>query len=451
MKLPAKPPDVSAILKHRPELLQQLFGSAPLDSMSGGGLVRGRYVHWDKLRRLTPPEGLSSEAWWASLKLARRASSRPIPLLSTSGDPFQLTVPDLAIEQLHHLDRDAGSQIMVSEDVANPDSRKRYVVSSLMEEAITSSQIEGAATTRRVAKDMLRSGRPPRDKSERMILNNYLAMQRISQAAKQPLTPDLVFELHRILGQDSLDVPDAVGRLRRPDENIAVYGNDFDQTLLHTPPPAAELPQRILAMCDFANGKTPERYVHPIVRAITLHFWLAYDHPFVDGNGRCARALFYWAMLRNGYWLAEFISISSVIRKAQTRYGRAFLYVETDDFDLTYFLLYHLDIIRRSIHDLHEHLKRKLDEVRSTEKRLQATATSYNHRQLTLLSHALRHPDATYTISSHQTSHNVVYQTARTDLLDLVHRNLLTKTQRGKELIFHPMPDLQSRVDSAIP
>jgi Fic family protein len=48
-----------------------------------------------------------------------------------------------------------------------------------MEEAITSSQLEGAATTREVAKEMIREGRQPRDRSERMILNNYLTMQRI--------------------------------------------------------------------------------------------------------------------------------------------------------------------------------------------------------------------------------------------------------------------------------
>jgi Fic family protein len=63
--------------------------------------------------------------------------------------------------------------------------------------------------------------------------------------------------------------------------------------VFHTPPPAAELPARLEAMCDFANSKTPDTFIHPVVRGIFLHFWLAYDHPFVDGNGRTARALFY--------------------------------------------------------------------------------------------------------------------------------------------------------------
>src|SRR5205814_10028127 len=58
---------------------------------------------------------------------------------------------------------------------------------------------------------------------------------------------------------------------------------------------------------------------HPMVRSMILHFWLAYDHPFVDGNGRTARALFYWSMLRNGYWMFEYITISKIILSGPDR------------------------------------------------------------------------------------------------------------------------------------
>lgn len=440
MKLPQRPPSWLHLLQEasRASEFSSTF-SQPVPPTVGR-----RYVHWDKLRHLTPPDGLTRELWWMRLKLARASLYKTIPLRSTTGDPFRVGIPEEATEQLHRLDRDAGSQILVSEDVLNRDMRRRYVISSLMEEAITSSQIEGAATTRKVAKEMLRTGRPPRDKGERMILNNYQAMQKIAEVARQPLTPELVFELHRILGEDALDTPDGVGRFRRADESIGVYSDDPDNTLLHEPPPARELPRRMQEMCDFANGKTPEHFVHPVVRAIVLHFWLAYDHPFVDGNGRCARALFYWSMLRSNYWLAEFVSISSVIRKAQVRYGRAFLYVETDELDLTYFVLYHLDVIRRAIEELQAHLTRKMSEVRQTEQMLRTTG-DFNHRQLALLSHALRHPDAEYTIDSHRVSHDVVYQTARTDLLDLEARKLLTRRQRGKSFVFGVAPDLAER------
>lgn len=45
---------------------------------------------------------------------------------------------------------------------------------------------------------------------------------------------------------------------------------------------------------------------------------IAYMHPFVDGNGRTARALFYWYMLKSGYWLTEYLSISRVIAKSKS-------------------------------------------------------------------------------------------------------------------------------------
>jgi Fic family protein len=144
-----------------------------------------------------------------------------------------------------------------------------------------------------------------------MILNNFLTMQRIRELRKQPLTPQLVLDLHRLVTEGTLDDPADAGRLRPAGKEVVV--DDLYGTVLHVPPPAEELPQRLEALCLFANGKTPQVFIHPVLRAITLHFWLAYDHPFCDGNGRTARALFYWAMLHQGYWLFEFISISSVI------------------------------------------------------------------------------------------------------------------------------------------
>jgi Fic family protein len=150
-------------------------------------------------------------------------------------------------------------------------------------------------------------------------------------------------------------------------------------------------------------------------------------------------------MLRSKYWLAEYLSISSVIRRAPVQYGRAFLYVETDEFDLTYFVLYHLDVVRRAIDELQAHLRRKMEEVREAEA---VVSNGLNRRQAALLSHAVRHPDARYTIQAHQTRHNVVYQTARTDLLDLEERGLLQRTQVGKSFVFLVPPDLAKRIHS---
>jgi len=401
------------------------------------------YLHWDKLRHLKPPEGFDHEEWWWAIKFSRTGVLKPVPLCDKAGKPFCFCVPDLVQEELHRIDVGAGRSIGIPEPITNPQTRDRYLIRSLMEEAITSSQLEGAATTREVAKEMIRTGRPPRDNGEQMILNNFTTMQRITHLKDEPLSPRMIFDLHRMVTQKTLEDPTAAGRLRRPEEK-RVVGDDFGE-VFHEPPPAAELQGRLAAMCDFANARTPEFFVHPALRAIMLHFWLAYDHPFVDGNGRTARALFYWSMLRSGYWLFEYLSISNILRKAPVQYGLSFLYTETDDNDLTYFIVAQTKVIRRAIDELHSYIDRKTAEVREMESQVR-TLDLFNHRQVDLIRHALKHPFLQYSIASHQKSHNVVYQTARTDLLDLRKRGVLDWKKRGRQLFFVAPGDLAQRL-----
>ncbi len=404
----------------------------------------GKYLHWDDLRHHTPPEGLSHREWWFGIKFSRVNMAHPLPLEDANGRAFTYSMPDPVLERVHKIDQRASGRIEISELVTNPSTRDRYVISSLMEEAITSSQLEGATTSRLVAKEMIRSGRPPRDKSERMILNNYYAMAFVRQHQREKITPELIRELHRIVTDRTLDDPKAAGRLQSPDEKrVQVVSSQGE--VLHTPPPAEQLPKRMEALCRFANGEEPEEFLHPVIRAIIVHFWLAYDHPFVDGNGRTARALFYWSMLRHGYWLAEFVAISKILTNAPSQYARAYLYSETDSRDTTYFVLYNLRVIIRAIEELHQYLRRKMSEVQKIEGLLK-DKTEFNRRQLDLLGHALRNPGAIYTVESHRSSHNVTKQTSRTDLQKLEKRKLLARGMLGKAYYFVSPEDLPERL-----
>ena len=439
MKMPRVPPSF-------PELLHETGSTNRTMEILGAfrdPLTRGKYLHWDKLLRYPAPAGFSHREWWLGIKISRIPSQKAIPLVDKHKEPFQYVLTDPIPERLHHIDLGAGGLIQMPDQITNPATRDQYYVSSLIEEAITSSLLEGATTTRRVAKEMIRVGRAPRDRSERMILNNFQTMQRISTLKNEPLTKDLAFEIHRMVTDGTLDDPSSGGRFRRADEPIVV-GNEYDE-ILHQPPPADQLEERMAAMCSFANGSTPLQFVHPAIRSILLHFWLAYDHPFVDGNGRTARALFYWAMLRYGFWLFEFISISRIILRGPSRYGRAFLYTETDQNDLTYFIIYHLDVIRRAVDDLHEYIKRKTSELHALERQLSGLE-SLNHRQRALVSRALRYPQQKYTYDSHRRSHNIAYQTARNDLLGLLQRNLLDKRKVGMTWYFVPTSNLEQKL-----
>lgn len=437
MRIPQSPPKFDVFETMSADKMRQVFTSV------SSHLVGGVYMHWNKLRYHEPPEGLTHEEWWQGVKFRRVTQYKPLPLEDKEGNSFKYMTGDPITELIHKIDLGGGGHIAMPEQIINPDTRDQYYVSSLIEEAITSSQLEGATTTRPIAKEMIKTGRPPRDKSETMILNNYKAMKRIGQLRDKPLTKELVFELHQIVTDKTLDDSTAAGRFRRTDEKVCV--SDDYGVVYHVPPGATQLDWRMDALCAFANGETPEWFLHPLLRAIILHFWLSYDHPFVDGNGRAARALFYWSMLRRGYWLCEFISISHIIRKAPIKYGRAFLYTETDDNDLTYFILYHLGVIQRAIQGLHDYIKQKTQELRRVESKLRGIEV-LNHRQRALISHALRHPGTKYTVQSHQTSHNVVYETARSDLTDLRDKKLLQGAKVGKTWYFIAEPGLEERL-----
>ena len=435
-----------------PPRVEEIFGTATRERLAelfirdSAGFVRGEYLHWDKLRHKTPPDDLTLEEWWLLVKQARQPLLRPIPLVDSAGMAFRYAMPDAVLRDLHYVDQHTSGKIAMPEVVIDDQqSRRRYLVNSLMEEAIRSSQLEGATTSQTVAKELLRSGRAPRDRSERMIANHYRALNFIREELGDTLSPGLVLELHRILTEGTLDDPSAAGRLQTlADDRVAVFDR-VDGRLVHRPPPASELPGRLERLCAFANsGEDPDDFMHPVIRAILLHFWLAYDHPFEDGNGRTARSLFYWSMRRSTYWLTEYLSISGILQKAPSQYGKAFLLTETDDRDTTYFIVHQLGVIRRAIDELLVQLREKVAEVREVEMLIRAD--SFNHRQLALLGDAIRTPGHAYTFTSHATSHNVTHETARTDLLDLLGRGLLERSRVGRQYTFRPAPDIAERL-----
>ncbi len=447
MKIPLTPPPFLALLK---EITPQKWAQASAQ----GPLVKGRYLHWDELRHRTPPAGLSHEAWWCGIKIARQGLLKSLPLCNQHGRPWKFGVPDPVMQALHRIDRNAAGRVEMALPVASHEQRDRYLVSSLIEEAITSSQLEGAVTTYQEAKAMLRSGRPPRDRSEQMILNNFQVMEYIREIRDEPLTPALILDIHRRVTAETLDDPSAAGRLRRPEEPVHVMDAQHS-TVLHTPPPAHSLPQRLEQLCEFANQEDDAQpFVHPAIRAILLHFMLGYDHPFVDGNGRTARALFYWSVARQGYWLMEFVSISRFLKQAPAQYARAYLHTETDDNDTTYFLIHQLSVIERAIEALRQYLGIKIAQQHDAERLLRqspALNSRLNHRQIALLSHALRHPSHGYTVDSHQRSHRITNQTARTDLLKLAELGLLEKIKRGRAFLFYVPSNLEQRIRECRP
>ena len=176
--------------------------------------------------------------------------------------------------------------------------------------------------------------------------------------------------------------------------------------------------------------------MHPIVKASILHFLIGYIHPFVDGNGRTARSLFYWYLTKEGYWIIEFMSISRIIIKSPSKYSRAYLYTETDENDLTYFLNYQIRTIDIALRELKNYISRKMKEKETLFKIIDKIE-GLNIRQANMIKMLYQDERKRLTMRELQETFNIVYETARKDLLDLENRGFIERRLIGKQkLIF---------------
>ena len=288
---------------------------------------------------------------------------------------------------------------------------------------------------------MLRSERKPKSKSEQMIMNNYQTIKRIGELRGTVLTPSIILEIHKLITNDTLDNKDDEGRFRTNNEINVVDGVTGEP--VYIPPDYRNIDSLIEHFCAFANEKNDDNFIHPIIRASILHFLIGYIHPFVDGNGRTARAIFYLYLLNQDYWLIEYLSISRLIIKSKAQYANAYLFTELDENDLTYFIKYHLQTIDLAFSSLKDYIGRKLRE--KTQIFNYRKIKGLNDRQLHLL--RLFHDDSerVLSIKEVQNRYGVVYQTARTDLIALENLGLIKSTTSGKKkLIFVRTNDFEN-------
>ena len=380
------------------------------------------------------PGGVSPELAWSYMKFSRQSKLISAPLKSIDDLNFGYWLPDYFLKDISYIDRHASGEILVADAGVHKVEQKKYLVNSLMEEAIASSLLEGAATTRKKAKELLRSGRKPKGKAESMVFNNYKTILKIKDLINEDLDEKLLLALHKSITVNTMMNPDECGRFRTDsDDPICVH--DAEGQEIYEPPPPERISKMIKILFEYANEKNDKVYTHPIIKAINLHFYLSYIHPFMDGNGRTARALFYWYMLKNGYWMFEYLTISKVFLAAPAQYARAFLYTEIDDLDLTYFISFHLKVINTAIEELIKHIKDKQRSAQDSAKYL-IKFPGLNSRQEELLKSAFDNPGRRYTIAYHRRVHDVTYESARRDFVELCQRELFIKSKKGREFIF---------------
>ncbi|MEA2037152.1 MAG: Fic family protein [Nanoarchaeota archaeon] len=444
MKIPENPPDVTKIFEqNREEIVKYLDRE---DIRSFISRVNNQYLYWDEFKYRPHPKSTKREMLWALVKLFRNADIKSVNIGKSKSFLFKYKLTNNILQKLHEFDLNLGGSLG-SNSLVPEEDREKCLVSSIMEEAIASSQLEGAATTRKVAKEMLKTSRKPRNKSEKMILNNYLTIKKIHKLKDKKLTKEMIFDIHKCITKGTLEEKKHEGIFR--DANDIHVVDKITGKLYYSPPDYKLVPRLVDDFCDFANSNGNADFIHPIVKATILHFLIGYIHPFIDGNGRTARAIFYWYLVAHGYWLFEFMSISRTIIKSPSKYARAYLYTEKDENDITYFLNYQIRTIDLALSDLKEYIKREIEEKDKLYDFLKIEGI--NNRQAYILKKFSEKSKRTMTIKEVETTFDIVYQTARTDLLQLVDLGFLVKKKLGKaKFLFLRADSFESLLDKSI-
>ena len=385
--------------------------------------INADYEYWDKVKYKPLPGGYTPQLLWTNVKASRMKGR--IAVWAKYG--INLGITSQMQRMCHDFDMKFGSFWEADDDAQSPE-KNYYLSSSLMEEAIYSSKMEGASTTRVVAKEMLRKNKSPQNKAQQMIANNYTTIQYIVEHKDEPLTEESLLYIHRLMTEKTLDNPEDAGRFRTNDK--VVVADMIDGDVVYTPPTFGDIPEFVESLCDFFNNDNPRTFIHPIIKGIIIHFMVAYMHPFVDGNGRTARALFYWYMLKENYKLTEYMSISRVIAKSKTSYEKSFRYTESDGNDMGYFVAYNLRALEISFQQLRDYIQRKQQEKKAANAFMMSG--NINRRQAMVLQRLSEEPGAILTVRDVQELFSVSSMTARKDLADLVQQGYMTEIAINK-------------------
>ncbi len=384
--------------------------------------IQDEYLYWDRVKYKSKEN--KPEDVWNAIKLHRIINST---FVWFGNYRFQFMITDYMQRALHQFDMHIGGTLGSNIGIAETDKTK-FIISSIMEEAISSSQLEGANTTRKKAKEMIRQEQKPKNKSEQMIMNNYITMKHIVMHKNEEVTPGKILNIHKLISSKTLDDTKDEGKFRDNDE-VRVVNNTNSETV-HTPPSKDQLEKLITDLCVFFNKESND-FIHPIVKGCIIHFMIGWIHPFSDGNGRTARAIFYWFMLKKGYWLTEYLSISRIIKDTKNQYEKAYLYTEKDGNDLSYFITYHIRTMEKAYEALKEYINRKQKEVFQAAKFMKIPFV--NERMAQILKIVNDDSDRILNIKEIEKRFNISNFTARSDLRMLVELGYLEIIQVNKK------------------
>lgn len=172
---------------------------------------------------------------------------------------------------------------------------------------------------------------------QREVLNYFAGLRYVEKhAKKRALRHEDIFELHRLLADSVMDQGEA-GRYR----TIAVRVGP------HIPPTAAEVSGLMFELLQWWNGKSVE--LSPVLSSAILHYQFEWIHPFADGNGRTGRALALWELYRRGFDSHHIFSVDEYYWEDRPAYYAALDAVRREGGELTGWLEYCAEGLRRTL------------------------------------------------------------------------------------------------------
>jgi len=178
-----------------------------------------------------------------------------------------------------------------------------------------------------------------RDRDVQEVLNYRKVIEFLDQISTQNpefrIDENLILQLHKMTVEKIL-TPERVGKWR---ETQVVVKNSSTGEVSFRPPPSSAIEAFIEQLLQFINEKENQD-IHPVLKSGIVHYEFVRIHPFVDGNGRVARALSTLILFLEGYDIRKFFSLEEYFDSDALDYYDALKSVEKNDGDLTIWLEY---------------------------------------------------------------------------------------------------------------
>lgn len=222
-----------------------------------------------------------------------------------------------------------------------------------------------------------------RQRDVQEVINYRQAMEYISKSQianlKSQISEETIKEIHQLTTEKILP-PEKCGIFRNTQ---VVVKNSLTGEVSFTPPLAMAVPYQIADLIAFINGTT-DKDIHPILKSGVVHFEFVRIHPFIDGNGRVARALSTLILYQEGYDIRKFFSLEEYFDSNAQAYYAALQSVMRNNDDLTEWLSYFVEGLAIELHKIKEKVERISVDGKLKEK-LGGTPLMLSERQLKII------------------------------------------------------------------